>query len=172
VAFLDLGSVEGRLLYTTRCTPDDDSADAAPVRMLLATVNDRRHGLGMALPMGGIALFEPSPSGDLLIGEQRLRDYAEGQDVEIDLGESSQVVVRCTAAEAVNGKDWTLRLVLTNANSGSARVRVVLGRSGGWRLTGLRRTSVRDGEVIVETTVPGNGSRELTWAVNDPDASN
>jgi hypothetical protein len=172
VAFLDQGNVEGRLLYTTRCTPDDDSADAAPVRMLLATVNDRRHGLGMALPMGGIALFEPSPSGDLLIGEQRLRDYAEGQDVEIDLGESSQVFARCTAAEAVNGKSWTLRLVLANANSGSARVRVVLGRSGTWRLTGLRRTSLRDAEVIVETTVPGNGSRELTWAVNDPDASN
>lgn len=164
VAFLDQDSVEGRLLYTTRCTPDDDSAVAVPAAMLLATVNDREHGLGMALPMGGIALFEPSSAGDLLVGEHRLRDYAEGQDVEIGLGESGQVFARCTVTESTKGKRWRPRLVLTNANPGPARVRVVLGRSGVWRFASLRGMAVKDGNVIVETTVPANGRRQLTWA--------
>ena len=163
VAFLDRDSVEGRLLYTTRCTPDDDSEEAVPTAMLLATVNDRKHGLGMALPMGGITLFEPGAAGDLLIGENRLRDHAEGQDVEIGLGESSQVFAQCTAPEARERERWSPRVVLTNANRAPAKVRVVLGRSADWRFTGLRGTSVKDGEVIVETTVPGNGRRELAW---------
>ena len=163
VAFLDRDSVEGRLLYTTRCTPDDDSEEAVPTAMLLATVNDRKHGLGMALPMGGITLFEPGAAGDLLIGENRLRDHAEGQDVEIALGESSQVFAQCIAPEVRERERWSPRVMLTNANRAPAKVRVVLGRSADWRFTGLRGTSVKDGEVIVETTVPGNGRRELAW---------
>jgi len=163
VAFLDRDGVEGRLLYTTRCTPSEDTEEAVPTAMLLATVNDRKHGLGMALPMGGITLFEPGAAGDLLIGENRLRDYAEGQDVEIALGESSQVFGQCTAPEARERERWSPRVVLTNANRMPAKVRVVLGRSADWRFTGLRGTSVKDGEVIVETTVPGNGRRELAW---------
>jgi len=163
VAFLDRDGVEGRLLYTTRCTPDDDSEEAVPTAMLLATVNDRKHGLGMALPMGGITLFEPGAAGDLLIGENRLRDHAEGQDVEIALGESSQVFAQCTAPEVRERERWSPRVMLTNASRAPATVRVVLGRSADWRFTGLRGTSVKDGEVIVETTVPGNGRRELAW---------
>jgi hypothetical protein len=163
VAFLDQDSVEGRLLYTARCTPLDGSEDAAPAEMLLATVNDRKHGLGMALPMGGITLFEPSSAGDLLVGENRLRDYAEGQDVEIGLGQSSQVFARCRVSAAEDSERRSSRLVLTNANRAQARVRLVLGRSGDWRFEGLRGISVKDGEATVETTVPGNGQRELTW---------
>jgi len=163
VAFLDRDGVEGRLLYTTRCTPDDDSEEAVPTAMLLATVNDRKHGLGMALPMGGITLFEPGAAGDVLIGENRLRDHAEGQDVEIALGESSQVFAQCTAPEVRERERWSPRVMLTNASRAPATVRVVLSRSADWRFTGLRGTSVKDGEVIVETTVPGNGRRELAW---------
>src|SRR5690606_35853384 len=83
VAFLDEEAVQGRLLYKITCSPEGAYHEARPARMLLATVNDADHGLGMALPMGGITIFEPSPSGEQLIAEERLRDYAEGQDVEL-----------------------------------------------------------------------------------------
>src|SRR5688500_16212758 len=53
VAFLDQDEVEGRLLYKTSCSPWDNQDEPLPAAMLLATVNDKRHGLGMALPMGG-----------------------------------------------------------------------------------------------------------------------
>jgi len=170
VVFLDQDAVEGRLLYRTACSPWDNQDEPLPAAMLLATVNDERHGLGMALPMGGITVFEPGAFGDQLVAEERIRDYAEGQDVELALGTSHQVFARC---ERVGGVDphetptrWTaIRVTLTNANRNPARVRLVLGASGDWRLRGLQGTRVKDGEVVVEVTVPGNGRREVSWEV-------
>ncbi len=92
------GRRRGRLLYKAGCSPSAGDGPSRPrPGMLLATVNDKKHGLGAALPMGGITVFAPSAHGDQLVAEDRLRDYAEGQDVEIDLGDSSQVFVECTA---------------------------------------------------------------------------
>jgi hypothetical protein len=168
VVFLDQDAVEGRLLYKTACSPWDNQDEPLPAGMLLATVNDKRHGLGMALPMGGITVFEPTSFGDQLVGEERIRDYAEGQDVELALGESSQVFALCERPGLVdpgeNPARWVpMRVTLSNANRNPARVRIVLGPSGQWQLRGIPGTRVKDGEVIVEVTVPGNGRREMTW---------
>jgi hypothetical protein len=168
VVFLDQDAVEGRLLYRTACSPWDNQGEAMPAAMLLATVNDKRHGLGMALPMGGVTVFEPSSLGDQLVAEERLRDYAEGQDVEIALGESTQVFAICERTgpefEDDSPTRWMpMRVTLSNANRNPARVRVVLGPSGQWQLRGIPGTRVKDGEVIVEVTVPGNGRREVSW---------
>jgi hypothetical protein len=170
VVFLDQDAVEGRLLYKTACSPWDNQDEALPAAMLLATVNDKRHGLGMALPMGGITVFEPSSRGDQLVAEERIRDYAEGQDVELALGVSSQVFALCERPGLVdpgeNPARWVpMRVTLSNANRNPARVRVVLGPSGQWQLRGIAGTRVKDSEVIVEVTVPGNGRRVVGWDV-------
>jgi hypothetical protein len=171
VVFLDQDAVDGRLLYRSRCSPwdaDNNRGTAFAAEMLLATVNDKRHGLGMALPMGGITVFEPSSFGDQLVAEERLRDYAEGQDVELKLGDSSQVFAQCDIPVDTDFGESPLRwapmsVTLTNANRAPARIRLVLGVSGEWQLRGLQGTRVKDGEVILEVTVPGNGRREVTW---------
>jgi hypothetical protein len=170
VVFLDQDEVEGRLLYKTACSPWDNQDEPLPAAMLLATVNDKQHGLGMALPMGGITVFEPTSWGDQLVAEERIRDYAEGQDVELALGSSSQVFALCERPGLVdlggNPARWVpMRVTLTNANRNPARVRVVLGPSGQWQLRGIPGTRVKDGEVIVEVTVLGNGRRVLSWEV-------
>jgi len=175
VAFLDQDEVEGWLLYEVVCSPGESQDEPLPGTMLLSTVNDERHGLGMALPMGGITVFEPSALGEQLVAEDRLRDYAEGQDVELELGESSQVFARC---ERVGGVDpdeaptsWApMSVTLTNANRRAAQVRLVLGPSGQWQLRGLR-TRIKDGEVTIEITVPGNGRREVTWEIRQAGAA-
>lgn len=167
VAFLDQDAVQGRLLYKTSCSPWRHFDEPQPASIVLATVNDERHGLGMALPMGGITVFEPSPFGEQLVAETSLRDYAEGQDIELSLGDSSQVFARC---ERVGGADrgaapeqWrTMRVTLTNANRSPARVRLVVALAGQAQVRGLR-ARIKDGEEIVEVIVPGNGQRELTW---------
>jgi hypothetical protein len=172
IAFLDKDEVEGRLLYEARCSPWEGTDDPLPAGMLLVTVNDREHGLGAALPMGGITVFEPSSHGDQLVAEERLRDYAEGQDVEIALGQSSQVIARCAVPGDIDTAAWTpLRIVLTNANPAPVTLRLVLGASGEWQLRGLRGTRVKDGEVIVEVTVPANGRREIAWEVREAGAA-
>jgi hypothetical protein len=173
VVFLDQDAVEGRLLYKVACSPWDNQDEPLPAGMLLATVNDKRHGLGMALPMGGITVFEPSSRGEQLVAEERMRDYAEGQDVELALGSSSQVFALCERPGLVdpgeNSARWVpMRVTLTNANRNPARVRIVLGASGDWQFRGIRDTRVEDGETIVEVTVPGNGRRVVSWEVRQP----
>jgi hypothetical protein len=168
VAFLDQDAVEGRLVYLHRCPPREDDDQPVAAGMLLVTVNDKRHGLGMALPMGGLALFEPSAFGEQLVAEDRLRDYAEGQDVELGLGESSQVFGQCSTLEDVDFDEtpqrWMgLRTMLTNANPNPVTVRVVLGPPSEWRFRGVKGARLKDGEMVVELAVPGNGQREVRW---------
>jgi hypothetical protein len=173
VVFLDRDEVKGRLLYEGTCGPDDED-DAIAARMLLATVNDREHGLGQSLPMGGITVFEPSAFGDQLVAEEQLRDYARGQDVEVALGESAQVFMECQGTGDVDPYDkpkrWTtVRAVLTNANREPARFRIWLGWPSEWRVQGLPDSRLKDGRRIAEVTVPGNGQREVTWQVRPVD---
>jgi len=183
IAFLNQDRVDGRLLYRASCSPggatefyedededdDEDGLEFDPAGMLLVTVNDREHGLGMALPMGGITLFEPSSFGDQLVAEARLRDYAEGQDVEIALGDSNQVFSACLIPEEEADFDdeptrWApLRMILINANPRPVRVRLMLGNPRQWQFRGLSDTRLKDGQRIVEVTVPGNGRHEVTW---------
>jgi hypothetical protein len=175
VVFLDQDAVEGRLLYETACSPRNWQDEPSAADMLLLTVNDKAHGLGMAMPMGAITLFEPSRAGELLVGEQRLRDYAEGQDIEIALGPSAQVFGQCAAPERPESYEgsqfWVpLKLVLSNANPNPARVRLDLGESGQWRYRRISGVTIKDGRAIVEVTVSGNSRRELTWEARSANA--
>lgn len=171
VAFLDQNDVEGRLLYSTSCSPWDEQDEPQPTSILLATVNDKRHGLGMALPMGGVTVFEPSAYGDQLVAEDRVRDYAEGQDVELGLGESRQVFAQCERAD-VKGEDdgenanWRpMRTTVSNANPQPVMLRVALGSPVDLQFRGLKRTRVKDGVTIAEVTIPGNSRRVVAWDV-------
>lgn len=170
VAFLDQDAVEGRLLYSVSCDPWTEEDEPVPAGILLATVNDKRHGLGTALPMGGVTVFGPSPFGEQLIAEDRLRDYAEGQDVELALGESSQVFAQCGPADSgpeAKGGWRTMRVVLSNANAGPVTIRLGLGSPVELRFRGIRGTRVKDGVTIAEISVPANGRRTVTWEVRD-----
>ena len=169
IAFLDEDKVKGRLLYQALCSPYDANDEAQALGMLLLTVNDEAHGLGAALPMGAITFFEPSAAGELFVGEQHLRDYAEGQDIEIELGESSQVFGQCTVPGGTDpfaDRRWSpLKLAVSNANPNPVTIRVVLGYPQQWQFRGIQRTTVKDGRRVVEVTVPGNARREVRWQV-------
>ena len=169
VAFLHREGVQGRLVYEAPCAPLRGGARAESARLRFETVNDARHGLAAALPMGGITFFEPSSAGDLLLAEEQLRDHAEGQDVEIALGESAQVQLTCAStgdAERAAAGDWSrMRGVLANANPDPVSVRLLLGRSDQWRVRGLRGTRVKDGVIVWEGQVPANGRRRVEWDV-------
>ena len=169
VAFLDKGAVSGKLVYEAACNLGDaDDDEVSPSQMRFETVNDAKHGLGVSLPTGGITFFEPSPHGDLFVGEQQVRDYAAGQDVEIPLGESAQVFAACTSAGGDPGKGWTgMTATLTNANPHSVTVRLKLGSPLVWRLRGPTGTRLKDGETVYELSIPANARRELRWDVHN-----
>ena len=167
VAFLDRQGVTGRLIYTTECAPWSGGDEARPASIILATVNDEKHGLGVALPNGRLTVLEGSQRGDQLVGSRSLRDYASGQDIEIDLGQSAQVFARCAVQnpDSVDnpGAPARMHLTLSNANSAPAVVRIVLGSTGDGVISGIRGLRVKDGARIIEIDVPASATRELRW---------
>jgi hypothetical protein len=168
IAFLQRDSVQGELVHVGGCTPDTVADEARPFAVELHTVNDRRHGLGAALPMGGLTVFEPTPRGELLLGEDTLRDQAEGEKVEIALTESRQAFLTCERiAGREDGEDGPVRLraVLTNAGGRRITVRFELGPAQAWTVAGPRKARLEDGQRVLELTVPARGSRTLEWTV-------
>ncbi|QDM40311.1 hypothetical protein [Altererythrobacter sp. TH136] len=167
IAFLDRDQVTGRMIYTTECAPWTAPEGARAASIILATVNDTQHGLGVALPAGSLTVFEQSARGDQLIGRPTIRDYAAGQEVEIGLGQSTQVFVTCSAAgrdpAGDAGTGATMRAVLSNATPKPVTVRMSLGRAGAARITGLKGVRVKDGQQIADVIVPGNGNRRIEW---------
>ncbi len=169
VAFLDKGNVEGRYVYRTQCEPRRERGGLVPTELLFATVNDEEHGLGVALPSGAIAFFEPSSADELLVGEQNLRDFASGQDVELTLGLSSQVFAKCERLSKhdpyMENAPWTrMRTTLSNANPTDVSVRVLLGSPAQWDYRGTN-SELKDGQRIVEVAVPANGEKVVEWQI-------
>ena len=172
VAFMNRDGVEGRLVYDASCFPARNDGAPRPADLTYATVNDRKHGLDLALPSGGIVFFEPTQFGELVVAQQTIRDFARGQNVEIGIGTSSQVSVRCERVRgwAENGEAGDgqprgrMRATLTNANPAAVPVRLRLGSPLTVRVTGLR-SAVLDGQLTHELRVPGNGRVSLEWDV-------
>ncbi len=171
VAFLDQGDVEGRYLYEAQCSPRNSGSNYLETAIIFATVNDEEHGLGMALPSGAISFFEPSRVGEMLVGEDNLRDYADGQDVEISLGTSSQVMSRCQRTTPYNintSSKWSrMEARLSNANPHQVTMRIVLGQGGAFEYRDIR-TRLKDGQRIAQISVPANSERVVQWRVRSP----
>lgn len=171
VAFLDKDAVEGKLFYRTDCTPDYSTGEPQGMQIVLETVNDEKHGLGAALPMGGVTMFEDRPGGELLVGEEWLRDHAKGQDVKIEVAQSAQVFATCAAPEGADpyqeGYPWVpMTIAISNANPRPATVKIRLGWSAQWNLREkLKGLAVEDGFWTLTRTVPANRTTELDWNV-------
>ncbi|CAN5362550.1 DUF4139 domain-containing protein [soil metagenome] len=180
VAFLDRPDVSGEIIHRGSCSPWDDNDHPRSLAIALRTRNDAAHGLGTALPAGKVAVFEPGVAGDMLLGEQPVRDYASGQEVEIPLTSSSNVSVQCTVgatASAENKEDVTdrnshdMRALLTNANNHTAQVEISLADSAKWRVDRTSaRPSVHNGIHVLSIRLPANSSRTLKWRLRRADA--
>lgn len=167
VAFLQKDEVGGELVYEIDCKPGGFDDGFRPAARLLETVNDEEHGLGVALPSGGVAVFEPSSHGPLLVGEERLRDYASGQDVEIALGTSDNVQVMCGRPdeedEGDDGEWFEMEAAIANALRVPVRLRLVLGWTADWDVARRGGLQVRDGERVIELRIPASSEREIRW---------
>lgn len=169
VAFLNRQSVIGKFVYRAECSQYEsiEPDNFSPASMLLTTLNEKELGLGQSLPMGGITIYEPTEYGDLLVGETSLSDYALSQEVELDLPESTQVFAQCAVIDEVElekERKWQkMRAQVTNANDVPVTMRFVLGPSGYVTTRGLRDVRTKDGQSIVEITVPANARRILNF---------
>ena len=174
IAFLNRQEVDARLIYEFGCDPWNYGNGERPMALVLETVNDEQHGLGAALPSGGITVFEGSSYGDLLVAEDSLRDYAEGQDVEIALGDSSQVFASCElVGEDDFGADrakWrSMKLSVSNANRHAVKLRIVLGSPTYLDIRRQRGMRIKDGELVLEAELRANSEQVFSWKLRPVD---
>src|SRR3546814_4530665 len=57
---------------------------------LLRMQNKKAEGLGVPLPSGQAAVFEPVGGHEMLVGEGAMRDHAVGEKVDLVIGERSE----------------------------------------------------------------------------------
>ena len=105
-----------------------------------------------------------------------LRDYARGQDIELEIGDSAQVYARCARMLDTEFDDesrkWTkMRVDLSNANPHPVKLRLELGGAGDWNIRFPReRVRVKNGYDTVELTIPANSTREIEWRLRSSTA--
>jgi hypothetical protein len=92
VRLLDRPSIPIARVYGADLTADEN-ATPAPARLLLRTMNDAPNHLGLPLPSGRVAVFAAREGETLLQHHSNLRDLAVDEEVEIDMGVSSDVEV-------------------------------------------------------------------------------
>ena len=174
VAFLNKDEVKARYLYLASCDAgdmDEPGDDMMPTGVLLVTKNEEKKGLGIALPQGRMTIYEPTSIGLQLSGATELRDFARGQDVELELGESSQVHAHCAALpdrkqRIENGKWGEMSATLSNANPHDVTLRLQLGWSSQWDVRFPReKVEVKNGYKTVELTIPANSQKEFRWKI-------
>ncbi len=92
VRLLDRSRIPITRVYGADLAADEDAA-SAPAHLLLRTMNNTAHQLGLPLPSGRVAVFAARDNAALLLHESNLRDLAVDEEVEIDMGGSPDVQV-------------------------------------------------------------------------------
>lgn len=161
VALLDKPAVPMRVVYVSRGYEEDVDQ---PVLVLRAR-NRSADGLGVALPAGRVAVFQPVGIRDLLVGETSTDDKAVGEDVEFKLDETNAVAVT-TRTTSSDPKHRRIDLTVTNANPWPIAYELELDRDDGSTLSfGGARTFERDGRRVWATTVLANGTATLNYTI-------
>ena len=167
VALLVKDKVPFRTVYRLRtcptCEPKNESTE-----IVLRMENKESGNLGIPLPSGQVAVFEPALGEELLAGEGAMRDHAVGETVNLVIGESSQVLVTADNYYAPGKEGDDYRLTVTNAN------RFAVALELGFEIDDLKRVDSRlrklprkDGLPTWIVTVPANSSRTLDYRAKD-----
>jgi hypothetical protein len=170
VGFLSRRNIRGRRIYAAQAPNcDEETAFSIMARMR----NREADGLGEPLPMGQVAFYGGSGDQPLLLGGDRVRDLAVGEEFELALSITHQVFIACAEdeIEVEGGRDRRrATLTVTNANPHAVPVEVALGEFEDW-VVDRRRTgniTIRRGESNWIARVPANGRAELVL-VEPPD---
>lgn len=163
VAMLDQPSVPVEVLFRSKISDDELQDYEGAVRLVLRAQNRKDKGLGLPLPQGPVAVFEPRGGRRLLIGEGAIADKAVGEEVEIELSAATQVTA--TLEDGASGSGWKERsLVASNANPYPVRYEAELAVSDSYKLAKssarLIRRKSRDVWIV---DVPANGTARLNY---------
>jgi hypothetical protein len=135
-----------------------DAGHAAAASRYVRTLNTEADHLGMPLPSGRVQVFGMHQGSRLLERETRLRDLAVGEEVEIDLGPSSDVQVETT------GRGRSHRVEISNARAAAIAFEVRLRLPDGIRVVDARPAPGRkNGRPIFALTIPAHSTGVVTY---------
>ncbi|MDJ0684083.1 MAG: hypothetical protein QNJ84_05260 [Alphaproteobacteria bacterium] len=139
---------------------------------LLSFRNTGEAGLGLPLPGGALRVYQEG-GAPLLLGEDRLPDIAEGQEVEVLLGEAFDITVerRQTAFRQTDqrgGYEAGYEITLKNAKPVGATVQVEALFPGEWRILeeSAPHTSRDANRAEWSMAIPAAGETVLTYRVS------
>lgn len=161
VALLERDHVPVDIVYRTQI--DDVGQD---VIITLRAQNKKEKGLGLPLPGGHVVLFKPQDGRAMLVGEGSTRDKAEGEEVQIEVGESEQV--NAEVEQLKDGKGWeSFELTVTNANPFPIAFEGEYQDS--YRKLGhtSARTRRKNGKDVWTVEVPANGTATFRYRMID-----
>jgi hypothetical protein len=166
VALAERRGVKVQPFYRTRLELNEDE-DGRPLRQVLRLQNRKADGLGLALPGGHVVVLEPHGSTSLPVGEGRIDDKAEGEEIEIELGEATAVHVTETETAGDDSGSWRDHAAtLTNSRDQPVQVEVAIPLEDGQHL--LRPTKPltrKNGQPLWRVTVPAHGTARLGFRV-------
>ncbi|HET9427117.1 MAG TPA: hypothetical protein VFO69_02040 [Allosphingosinicella sp.] len=165
VALLHQPEVEVDIIYRTRFEPNNVSPPQ-PTPIYLVTRNRPAEGLGLPLPAGGLVLFTESRGRPILIGEGSIGDSAVGEDVEIRVSESADVMMGIELVEDGEEVD-RYRLTVTNASPRAVRFEAELDVDSNFRFDSSSRVPRRDGRPLWTARVPANGTASFTYSLRE-----
>jgi len=185
VRLMDQLSIPIATVYQADFT--EDSGSRGPAHRLLRTKNSRENHLGLPLPSGSIAVFAIRDGERLLLRETGIRDTAVDEDVEIDLGESTDVQVSFnqeeTRVDSAHAKQLplvpgvTLRSVkvsnvlkaeVTNARAADIQFELQVPLPEGARIVRADHSlGAKNGRPIFRFKVPANDAVTLRFQVQD-----
>jgi hypothetical protein len=159
VRLLDRSRVPVSRVYGADLASDEDSAPA-PAHLLLRTMNTTANHLGLPLPSGQVAVFAAQGDAVLLLHESGMRDLALDEEVELDLGDSSDVQV-----SAVKEKTGDVnRVAISNALAADIQFELRLRLPVGGRVVHADHpVAAKNGRPIFRLTIPANGSVTLRY---------
>lgn len=165
VAMHDLKGVKFRIWHTADLGEGTDGQ----AEIKLRTRNRKEDGLGVALPGGPVAVFEPQGADLLLVGQGGMRDYAVNEDVELKLSASPQIHV--VVSETKSSNDWTdYEAKVTNANPWPVQFEGSLRLYDGQKVVRpSAQLPLKYGRPTWTVRVPANGEATLRYRVTDPD---
>jgi hypothetical protein len=159
VAMLNQPGAAFRRIYLANIAGGGPAPQA--MSFVLRAKNVKEDGLGLALPAGSLALFEPVANRPLLVGEHAMEDLAVGQEVELQLGQSPDVQWTLRRVSGTDSKQgW--EAVVTNARDVPIRAEIIVPYDLAKRPQGIEHGS---GGWRLPVDVPANGTASVRYVL-------
>ncbi|MGH6614018.1 DUF4139 domain-containing protein [Sphingomonas sp.] len=170
VAMIDRKGVTFERVYTAAFNGWLNGPGTTPsigARLVLRTENKEADGLGLPLPAGVVAVFEPANGASLLVGEASLKDRAIGEELELGIGQSNDVRHVTTALPRTKGPAGQVPFTVKVTNARSTPEIFELGLP--FPIVSASDAVIeRKGDKIWRTVVPANGEAVLNVTFKAP----